>query len=474
MGEGIKLGGGNGRIVNGKLVKFMAATNDIKANTFVKVVKGVSGKFTTPVTNTNSITKYSDASSCKLIKLSTTKALILWANPDADYYTCYCAVVNINGENITFGTTVEIGYVFASVNGIGLNESRVLIYSGPTAARGYFWVLTIDGDTVTVGARNELNITNNYVYYMEKISESKVMIGHTDYVSYVHKGFSMSYLNIAGDVVTVDKTINILDAEQIGVSVPERKVSVCKVDDTRYLMTWCLETSTTNYRNYSTRAMCFSIVDGTVAKGEIVDVVYTYRSKDSTYDTDSHANSLFVIDESTAIMSILLQSGYDYLGYYYAIKISDLTVTVGVQVSMSSSELSMDAKPMIFTKLPAEKGCIGMYHVDTDDNRCLTRICRIFVNDLVITIDSDFLVRNNGSTDHYYACGSTIIELEPGKCLALYACPYEFYTLYMHAYILYPPKFCDHIERCSSGEAIAGLTATKATPTSAGKVWVLA
>lgn len=212
-------GGGSISVVNGIIEQYKAVSGTIDANTFVEFVNS-------EAPGAGEDTKLSDTTyggnMVSAVSLGNNKVLVVH-NGDGRFDTShvYGVVVTISGVAITYGTDTQIcqnyldNYGYNRLSAVLVSQNKVFIahprkYSNSVALYGI--VVTISGDTITVGTDSLLSASQNGgtdVISASLISESKIFIAHN-----IDNSISNSNSRLAGVVIIVSgTTINIASSD---------------------------------------------------------------------------------------------------------------------------------------------------------------------------------------------------------------------------------------------------------------------
>ena len=167
MGKSKILGGGAGNVVNGIIEQYYAATDDVKANTFVEYVK----KFELDQpTNVAELTTDSMSAALSVARLSDTKVFVAYTGVVSSYYAVYGIVCTISNGIITPGTVVNISSNISQkiqyVDVVMLDSTKVaVVYSTDmgSSAKAYAQICAVSGTTISTGSPKEIGVgTGNF------------------------------------------------------------------------------------------------------------------------------------------------------------------------------------------------------------------------------------------------------------------------------------------------------------------------
>lgn len=182
MGEAIKMGGGTSKIVNGILEEYYAESGTIPPNTFVKLNNSVEQPLGDSVNFTIYTDDYYTSVPLAIVKLTDNKFFAVIRTGTYLYGT----VVTVNGNTITKGSDVQIttysGYSDAIEKSVVvISENKVVIFTSPTnetvTAQDktmYAIFCNISGATITVDIKTIVSPSGRTPDTYNKMSAKKI------------------------------------------------------------------------------------------------------------------------------------------------------------------------------------------------------------------------------------------------------------------------------------------------------------
>lgn len=427
MGEGIKLGGGAGGVINAVIDEFLSVSGDISANSFVEFFSQTSSGTNTQCTTlevTNSIVR-----GCVL---NNSKAFLLIANGNDS--SLYGVVLNLSGTSITVGSSVKVGDK-ALCGCATIDEGRVFIAYNNANDQRTVRVLTISGTSISAGTALTVDVSgdspdrfipivmpNGYVYLV---------------ISDVLKGVQGVLFKVSGTTITVSRGTHAVGANTSGTGAP---CAAVRLDDNRifvYYIYWTGEQTSTNRRQ---RGVVVTISNGAASVGTVTELsnLYNYVSSVSVCKVSDNKVMCVFDDPNTG------KAMHAFI------------------VNVSGSTLSVGSRYTIRSGVSSSSKSIGQYAVRLRDGICAIASVNSATLYFVSIVGTEIEVINSISYSSTIRGGELIVT-NGGKILVISTNSGTPYTQII--------KYVNGIR--PSITQINGLTRTIATTTKPGKVWVL-
>lgn len=215
---------------------------------------GVSGLYANLVTLNGSVMTIGDTIQCNntgsaylsVVAISETQVIITYHAYNINGYL-YALLITINGDTVTVGTPVQCnGLNSIYISNVKLSPTEVLVCYRYESQAGYLYaqLLTISGATITVGALAQCNSVNSVYISAVAVSPTKVIVCYNKYA--VGGVLSGGYLNtllltVSGTTITAGVPVQcngVYSAYVSAVTLTENRVLVCYRDGdntTKYL-----------------------------------------------------------------------------------------------------------------------------------------------------------------------------------------------------------------------------------------------
>lgn len=403
----------DGKILNGVIEEYLAATGTVNANTFVEFVSYVS------IAQTRLAQGYSYSTSqgmvnFQAIALSANKVVLLY------YYSGLMAVVcTIDGRRIKVGTPTFLrsGSVMGGFLGIALDDNRVFIVI-PGAGPNYdinVVVCKIDGTTITVGAFLDTGSNGANSAGVDKLDDNKVFLAFFD--SNRTPTTNMYLATCTVDNLTITKSTDTMRTSR-GVHV-----SVATLSSTRVFLA-----------NEDLKFVCTVGESGLSIGGS----AYLGSSALSLAYRMTPDNALIVASD----------------GNMYICTVNGATITKGADVKVVPDGWPTESQRSLSVAIQRENRVLLAY---TYSSQIHMAICSI--SGTTITLETDKLLGVN-------ATDCAIARLDESNIFVFYV-----YGGYVWG-VMYGDYFDDILIRAATSTTFDGFTKTKSTTTIPGKVWV--
>lgn len=437
MGKSKILGGGASNVVNGIIEQYYAATDDVKANTFVEYINQYS---VTKPTEVKNLTTDSAPYSIDATMLTDNKVLVVYTVVATNIWYVKGIVCTIENNVITPGTAAAITSNFnrkiQNVVVLTLTSTKVAIVFSTDAdsnAKTYAQICSISDKTITAGTYKEITVgTGNFGNAIaSKLTDS----------SFIIVGSSGNLYAIACTVTDMSFTV--------GQSVIIRSSS----DSTqRY---YDIDTLTNNkvivtYAGAPQNSILYLCVKILTVSGSTITVGTQYALGISGYSVPTRVAAL---SPNKAVVCC-----GSYLDYAVVCTISGTVVTFGTPLHTSSADYDLRVAKLnerTVARIVPNSGGTSVYLLKVQDS--------------VITIQSPntgFIVVRNPTKD----LQKLKATLYKDSCFC-FTCVYSS-NQYPVAQL---SQLLDYegIQELTDSAKFLGLTQSKATKTTKGKVWVL-
>ena len=448
MGKSKILGSGAGNVVNGIIEQYYAATNDVKANTFVEYVD----KF--QLENPGATTQISskiNSTSVSAVQLAENKVFVAFNIKNGySYWSVYGVVCTINNGVVTAGTTVAINTVenvahtARNVVALALSSTKVVvIFSNDvseTLTSAFGKVCTISGTSISVGSEKEIKCSDNYWGYAKAAalsSSSFIVVGEsTNYNIYA------VICTVSGSTITTG-TSKLIRAASLGT---DAKYDIIKLTSSKALLAYArYKSGSSSY--YGTAVVVLTISGTTITTG-------TEAFLDHSVTTNQIA--LLAFSETKAVLC-------DYSNFSYAqiVSIAGTTVSLGTRVSLASTSY-------IRAMLKLNESAITFYETGVGVN-VYPRAQLARISGTTITLGSTYTSFLRVASASYTSMCYAFALCTPMLVLCA-GCDYSSQDIQAQL-----ANFLDYkgIIPLTASANFLGLTMTKATKTSQGKVWTL-
>lgn len=185
-------------VINGVIENYYAYDEDVNSATFVEFVNNETPSI---IKSQELISSGSNGTGdrSRAIALDSTRVLILHSN---GYGEClYAVVITISNDSYTIGTNIQLSGYGHNIDGVLMDDGRVFVIHDSTTELSAS-ILSINGTTITVNIQNQrLNYTDYSGYYarLVKLNNGSFLILHS-------LGNSSTNYLIAGTVVTINGT----------------------------------------------------------------------------------------------------------------------------------------------------------------------------------------------------------------------------------------------------------------------------
>ena len=426
MGEGIKLGGGAGGVINAVIDEFLSVEGEISANSFVEFVTQTA--VGTAVQCTSYKTSNTKIRGCVL---SDTKAFLLILTEDNAYANA--VVLNISNTSITVGSPVSVGDKYP-IDCVAIDENRVFIAYDNASGQRSVRILSINGTSITAGTALVVDVSgdspngfilvampNDYVYLV---------------VSDVLKGIQGVLFKVSGTTITVSHGTHTVGRNTSGSGAP---CAATRLDDTRifvYYVYW--NGSNSGSTNDRQRGVVVTIANGAVSVGAVTELSnhYYYVAGVSACKVSDN-KVMCVFDDPNTNKNVQA----------FIVNVSGSTLSVGPRytiASISSSSLG-----------------IGRFAVRLRDGICAIAVGPNKVIYFVSVVGTEIEIISTVSFSNAIRYGNIDVTSD-GKIIVFSS------TTNAKAQIV---KYINGIR--PSDTQINGMTRTRATTAKPGKVWVL-
>ena len=445
MGKSKILGSGAGNVVNGIIEQYYAATDDVKANTFVEYVEKF--ELTAPSAG-NQIATSNLCVTVSAVKLTDSKVFIAYNKKSGYYYNVYGVVCTIENGIISAGTPVVIDntetvphsaqYIVA----MALTSTKIAIaYSNDrseTLTSAWSVICTISGKSISVGTKKELTSSIRYWGNIRaaKLSDSSFIVVCQTENYYIYS----AVCTVSGTTITMGTAAQISDSSK----GTKPLFDITGLSSSKALLALDQYGSTSTSSYYSAYVMILSINGTSITVG-------------TGYKTDSYAMSAPVtvkaLSETKAIVAF--QTTYEYF---------QICTISGTTVSLSSKVYSGNSNYMGWLEV-LDESTLVFYYPSSDNSFAKL----ISISDTTITISAtttSFAKPYGRSND--YSC-IALAQYISGMLLFVYGMPGDGNIGAQLSEVL---DYKGIIPLTASAKFL-GLTMTKATKTSQGKVWTL-
>lgn len=450
MGKSKILGSGAGNVVNGIIEQYYAATEDVKANTFVEYVDKF--ELENPGEETL-ISSQKISTSVSAVQLAENKVFVAFNIKNGySYWSVYGVVCTINNGVVTAGTTVAINTVedathtANNVVALALSSTKVVVvYSrdiSETLVSVYGKVCLISGTTISVGAEKEIKCSETYWGYAKAVALSNssfIVVGESTGSTY---RIYAVVCTVSGSTITTGTSKLIRDTSM----GTDAKYAIVKLTSNKALLAYARYSSSA--RQYYGTAVTILTISGTT--------ITTGTEAFLENDVTTNQIALVALSETKAILC-------EYSNFQYAevCTISGTTVSIGTRVLA-------DATSCIKNMLKLNEKAIAFYESQPSGQ----------------SYTQAFLARIDGTT--------ITIMSKRTAFLTIYQCSYTSmcyaYTLCTSSLVMCVgsinntgemkaqlANLADYkgITPLTASAKFLGLTMTKATKTTQGKVWTL-
>lgn len=265
MGQGKIFGsGGSGKIVNGIIEEYYAATEELKANTFVEFVNSLN------ITGYEGNTSVRNQGSVIAVKLSEQKICLCSAG--SDYLVLQ--VVQINGNTISVGTALEVYCSAYTIRVDAASSSRIFVAVNYSTYYGRMYVFDISNLSISQTAYVERSGDVGWIDDMCCLDSSKAIVTYS-YASQLH----IELWSLTG--TSLSKTLTKVITNPTG----DASSSVLKLTPSKVLLLYYTRSDPYSKGAYAfyLRAVLITVSSSALTLGQIYETNYNVGNLSCVY-----------------------------------------------------------------------------------------------------------------------------------------------------------------------------------------------
>lgn len=438
MGRVKMPGAGGMNITNGKIAEYISQNAEIPPNTFVQ-----SASWTSQILGSVQ-THATDIKLCEFTPISDGKFLFSYSR-GAYLYHC---VATVSGTSVSLGTSVSSnitqceGYLDVQQLASGKYLVSYRRYRGSDS--GYAmtaYVLTVSGNTVTIGTSTDIISTSDYLIYgcmAVRSSTTAVVFAKTS----LGDSSQICFLTISGTSISVNSTTPSLSTTGYA-----------------YLGAIAIDSS---------KILAIRIKDSTSSVQSVYADVLSISGTTVTITSSSSSGSAYGNIFNTLHVRLIKLSGTRYLASWVydnktniiaPIKVSGTTPTLGTGYY---DAMDRNISDRLNYQVPSIAALSASKVVQIRGDNTLEYAVYSVSDSNVTVVESPTTLYNNTM----YTGGGCAVSGE--KCVAFGDISYDRTQCFS---VVFSPK-TSHFGVAPSTGTITGVTQTKVTPEKAGKVWI--